>query len=61
MRKENIREGIRVKKQTDNHRCGTCCWYEKFTGVCFNGESSSCADFMQKDNYCENWEGKTDE
>lgn len=36
--------------------CYTCKWYEDFTGVCFNGDSPNCADFMDAYDNCEEWE-----
>lgn len=35
--------------------CGNCGTYEDFQGVCFNGESESCADFRIADDTCEHW------
>lgn len=38
--------------------CENCKWYELFQGVCFNGDSPACADFVDKDAVCAAWEGK---
>lgn len=38
--------------------CATCAWYEDYQGVCFNGNSPHCADFIDADKVCEEWEGK---
>lgn len=35
--------------------CGNCGTYEDFNGVCFNGESESCADFTSANDTCEHW------
>lgn len=36
--------------------CATCAYYEPFQGVCFNGDSSSRADFVDEDGACTDWE-----
>jgi len=38
--------------------CGSCAWYEDFQGVCCNGDSPYCADFVNADQVCEFWEEK---
>ena len=38
--------------------CATCAWYEDYQGVCFNGDSPHCADFIDADKVCEEWEEK---
>ena len=35
--------------------CATCDWYEDYQGVCFNGDSPHCADFMGPKECCEFW------
>ena len=40
--------------------CSTCRWYASFEGVCFNGDSPHCADFIDADKVCEEWDGKED-
>ena len=40
--------------------CGNCGFYEDFSGVCFNGDSPNCADFMSTEDSCEAWEGNED-
>ena len=37
-------------------QCRNCKWYIKFAGVCANGASEHCADFMDDNNTCEEWE-----
>lgn len=37
-------------------RCSNCKWYEPFVGVCFNGDSEHCADFVDADDVCPEWE-----
>ena len=37
--------------------CKTCKWYEDYQGVCFNGDSEYCADFIDPGDVCECWEG----
>lgn len=39
--------------------CETCAWYEDFQGVCFNGNSPYCADFIGPETVCPEWEEKT--
>ena len=39
--------------------CSTCKWYEKYCGVCVNGNSEYRADFMLLDDTCECWEEDT--
>lgn len=41
--------------------CATCHWYEKFQGVCFNGESPNCADFTDPGQSCPGWENYDNE
>lgn len=36
--------------------CETCKWYEDFAGVCCNGDSEHCADFVDGSSLCEEWE-----
>ena len=36
--------------------CGTCSWYEAFSGVCCNGDSRFVADFMDEEGGCNHWE-----
>lgn len=38
--------------------CDNCKWYAEFEGVCCNGNSEHCADFVNEDEPCEEWEGK---
>ncbi len=38
--------------------CATCAWYEDFQGVCCNGDSPHCADFIEPDQRCREWERK---
>ena len=38
--------------------CATCAWYEDFQGVCFNGDSTHCADFTEPEDACEEWRKK---
>lgn len=37
--------------------CCTCRRYAKFEGVCCNGESEYCTEFMCLDDSCDKWEG----
>ena len=41
--------------------CATCAWYEDYQGVCFNGDSPHCADFIDADKVCEEWEGRNED
>lgn len=41
--------------------CSTCRWYAEFEGVCCNGDSPHCADFMDAEDGCRYWEGKHEE
>ena len=36
--------------------CNTCRWWEPFQGVCFNGDSPYCADFVNDG--CSEWKKK---
>ena len=38
--------------------CAACAWYEDYQGVCCNGDSPHCADFMSPDQRCREWERK---
>lgn len=38
--------------------CANCKWYEPFIGVCFNGCSLRCADFVDDEYYYLEWEKK---
>ena len=46
---------------TMDRTCSTCLWYEDFQGVCFNGDSPYCADFIDADKACGEWERKHDD
>lgn len=37
-----------------------CKWYEHFNGVCCNGDSEYCADYVDNDHVCTEWEGSKD-
>lgn len=49
-------ENTRRRPMEPRYCCQTCKWYEDFTGVCFNGDSPNCADFMDAYDSCEEWE-----
>lgn len=38
--------------------CDTCRWWEPYNGVCLNGDSPYCADFVTYG--CEEWEAMQD-
>ena len=38
--------------------CKNCDYYAEFEGVCCNGESEHCADFVFPDTSCEHWTKK---
>lgn len=40
--------------------CSTCHWYAEFEGVCCNGDSEHCADFVEPEDGCEEWEDKNE-
>lgn len=40
------------------HICGTCEYWEEFQGVCFNGGSEHCADFINGSDCCDRWENR---
>ena len=42
-------------------RCKTCKWYEEFMGVCFNGDSPHCADFIDPKQRCRCWERRDED
>ncbi len=33
-------------------KCGNCVYWDDFNGVCFNSDSSMCADFTDDDYVC---------
>lgn len=37
-------------------KCQTCDYYEAIYGVCCNGKSEQCADFVYEHDTCEQWE-----
>lgn len=39
--------------------CKNCHWYEKYVGVCFNGDSEWCADTPDPEGVCEYWMEET--
>lgn len=39
-----------------NQTCKSCKWYAEFEGVCCNGDSEHCADFIDADKSCGEWE-----
>ncbi len=39
----------------DEQCCGSCGWYDTFTGVCCNGDSGNRADFVDADDSCDGW------
>ena len=41
--------------------CGTCKWYEEFDGVCCNADSKWTADFRCLDDWCSEWEEKSND
>lgn len=41
---------------SDKKCCSSCKWYEDFNGVCFNGDSENCADYVTDDAVCNKWE-----
>lgn len=49
-----------LQEYSDEHCC-TCKWYEKYNGVCCNGESDYRADFRDLNDSCEAWEGVQNE
>ena len=38
--------------------CKNCDYYAEFEGVCCNGESEHCADFVSTNTSCEHWTKK---
>lgn len=40
--------------------CGTCRWYAEYEGVCCNGDSEHCADCIEPEDGCEEWEDKNE-
>lgn len=45
------------KEESEKIRCGTCHWYDEFSGVCCNGDSPHCADYTDDDHLCPLWAG----
>lgn len=53
-----IPEGTQICRKCRG-TCGTCKWLsDDFTSVCVNGESERRADFVEKNDWCPNWERK---
>ena len=38
--------------------CCTCKYWEEFNNVCCNSNSENCADFIDPDSFCDEWEAK---
>lgn len=55
---QKVTKKMKVWRPTMDKRCSTCRWYEDFQGVCCNGDSPHCADFIDADKVCEEWEEK---
>ena len=45
-----------MKNAKAKKTCDTCHWYEKYIGVCFNGNSEWCADYPDTNVGCKCWE-----
>lgn len=61
----NILEALGVDNEGQENQnrklCATCKWFAAFEGVCCNGDSEHCADFMWGGNDgCDKWEEKED-
>lgn len=41
----------------DEQCCGTCGWYDAFTGACCNAGSENRAEFMDGNDSCDSWKG----
>lgn len=41
-------------------KCENCKYYEKFSGVCFNGDSDFVADFVDENFVCDKWEERSE-
>lgn len=41
-------------------RCENCKWHESFSWACVNGDSPKVADFTDNDDWCSEWEEKTE-
>lgn len=46
------------KNNNVNITCENCRWWEPFQGVCFNGDSPYCADFIDGNEMCGFWDLK---
>ena len=55
-----VTQKMKVWRQTMTKCCATCAWYEEYQGVCFNGDSPNCADFIDADEVCGEWEEKNE-
>ena len=51
-------ERLKNEKDTFQMPCDLCQYWEPFQGVCFNGDSPYCADFV--DDGCDLWEPRED-
>lgn len=49
------------REELGNKSCGTCAWYAEFEGVCCNGDSEYRADFRCLDDWCSEWEEKSND
>jgi hypothetical protein len=42
-------------------RCASCKWMSDDWGTCFNGDSPNCADEVDDDCWCREWEPRKEE
>ena len=55
---DDVQGGIKTNLlvKVDFMICKYCKWYANFEGVCCNGKSKHCADFVGTDDFCWEWE-----
>ena len=41
---------------TKDNKCRSCKWYAMYEGVCCNSDSDHVADFMDKEDWCNEYE-----
>ena len=53
--------GLKQDETGNKQYCCTCKWYAEFEGVCCNGDSKHRADFRCLDDWCSEWEEKSND
>lgn len=55
---DEVQGGIKTEllEKVDFMICKYCKWYTHFEGVCCNDKSKHCADFIDAEDFCWEWE-----